>query len=109
MLNQCIWLRHKCTSFEEPASRLHWQFGCTIRLASINLAKPRIGDAKEETAVLWITYCFFSLASLSCVQMTLAFSGVIANRGLSRGVFNASAIMSVVYTLLTVASGQLVR
>ena len=69
----------------------------------------QFGEAKEEPPVLWITYFFFSLASLSCAQMTLAFSGVIANRGLSRGVFNASAIMSVVYTVLTVASGQLVR
>ena len=59
--------------------------------------------------MLWMTYVFFTLAALSCGQMTLAFAGGIAHRGLSRGTFNASAIMAVVYTALTVVAGQLVR
>jgi hypothetical protein len=58
--------------------------------------------------VLWITYLLFSLAVLSCAVMSLAFAGVVANRGLSRGIFKASAIMSVVYTALSLATGQLV-
>ena len=62
----------------------------------------------EEDAVLWITYCLFSLAALSCILMTAAFVGVFANRELSHGIFNASAIMSVVYTALSLVTGQLV-
>ena len=58
--------------------------------------------------MLWITYCLFSLAALSCFLMTAAFLGVVANRELSHGIFNASAIMSVVYTALTLVAGQLV-
>jgi len=40
--------------------------------------------------------------------MTAAFVGVVANRELSHGIFNASAIMSVVYTALSLVTGQLV-
>ena len=58
--------------------------------------------------MLWVTYCLFSLAALSCLFMTAALVGVVANRELSQGIFNASAIMSVVYTALTLVTGQLV-
>jgi len=58
--------------------------------------------------VLWTTYFFFGLAALSCAMMSVAFVGIAANRGLSRGIFNASAIMSVVYTALSLVAGQLV-
>jgi hypothetical protein len=59
--------------------------------------------------VLWVTYLFFSLSTLSCALMTAAFVGVFASRQLSRGVLNASAIMTVVYTALSLVTGQLVR
>ena len=57
--------------------------------------------------MLWTTYLFFGLAVLSCALMTAAFAGVVANKNLSRGIFNASAIMSVVYTALSLVTGQL--
>jgi len=65
------------------------------------------GDSRRK-AVLWITYLFFSLAVLSCALMSAACAGVVANRGLSRSMFNASAIMSVVYTALSLVTGQLI-
>jgi hypothetical protein len=58
--------------------------------------------------LLGITYFFFSLAALSCGLTTLAFVGVFANRELSRGIFNASSIMTVVYTVASLATGHFV-
>lgn len=58
--------------------------------------------------MLWITYVFFGLAALSGALTTGAFAGVFANGGLSRGIFNASAIMTVFYTALSLVTGQLV-
>jgi hypothetical protein len=59
--------------------------------------------------MLWITYLFFGLAALSCALTSLVFVGSFANhRGLSRGIFNASAIMTVAYTVLSLVTGQLV-
>ena len=58
--------------------------------------------------MLWITYLFFSLAAVSCALTTVSFLAIAANGGLSRGMFNASAMMTVVYTALSLATGHLV-
>ena len=59
--------------------------------------------------MLWLTYVFFSLSALSAALMAAAFLGAFANRGLSRGIFNASAIITPVYTALSLVTGHLVR
>jgi hypothetical protein len=58
--------------------------------------------------VLWATYFFFCLSVLSSVLTTVSFAGVFANKELSRGIFNASAMMTVVYAAASLATGQLV-
>ena len=58
--------------------------------------------------MLWIAYLFFSLAALSCALTTIAFVGICANRGVSRGIFNASAINTVFYTALGLATRHLI-
>jgi len=80
-----------------------------LLIAIVAVPLPNLySQTKGEGAVLWIAYMFFGLAALSCALTTVAFVGICANRGVSRSIFNASAINTVFYTALGLATRHLV-
>jgi hypothetical protein len=59
--------------------------------------------------VIWITYVCATAAAVSFAPMTLASVGVFENRELSRGIFSGSAIMTFVYTAISLVTSQVIR